>query len=170
MSDIFVGALLVDDTNEGEKEKKEEKTRQRRKARKSPSLDEMNKSVDLGALIDSDDDSDEEDIETARERLGRSMPELGPIVAKQKMSRRRSKEQLSIGEDEEFQYQALGDDPSRHGVEDKTVEDIFTFYSWSTSRQPRDEIENGRRRLRDSVRDDAMNAALESLMKAYNRQ
>jgi hypothetical protein len=44
-------------------------------------------------------------------------------------------------------------------------EDIFTFYSWSTSRQRRSKILKERKKLRDSVREGPLLASYEALMR-----
>ena len=90
-----------------------------------------------------------------------SMPamELGPLIAHHKMNRRKSRDKLVIGENQVYQ--------AEEKQSQEEADDIFTFYTWSASRQPRDEIEKERRRLRDSVRDQAMVAVFENYMKAY---
>jgi hypothetical protein len=95
---------------------------------------------------------------SAHDRMGMSMPamslkvmELGALVQQQKAQKKFSKT-LS---------------PSKNGadnVEDKE-EDIFTFYSWSTSRQPRSKILEERKKLRDSVREGPLLASYEALMR-----
>jgi hypothetical protein len=123
--------------------------------------DHSNVSIDLAK-------SNEPKESNAHYRMGMSMPQLmasqaldvGTIVAKNKMRRRRSRERgdaLVLPEEDIF----------APPPEEKEEEDIFTFYTWSTSRQPRENIEKERQRLRDSVRDDVMRSAYENFMKVY---
>jgi hypothetical protein len=98
---------------------------------------------------------------SAHDRMGMSMPsmslkvmELGALVQQQKAQKTLSKttsmstSENNHAEDEEYKE-----------------EDIFTFYSWSTSRQPRSKILKERKKLRDSVREGALLASYEALMR-----
>jgi hypothetical protein len=50
-------------------------------------------------------------------------------------------------------------------VPKKEEEDIFTFYSWSTSRQPRDKILEQRKKFRDAIRQGPLLTSFQSLVR-----
>lgn len=99
------------------------------------------------------------DPSSAHDRMGMSMPstsdevmELNALVLQRQEANTGLSKTMNVPEK----------DP---GNGEDTEEDIFTFYSWSTSRQPRSKILKERKKLRDSVREGPLLASYEALMR-----
>jgi hypothetical protein len=98
-------------------------------------------------------DSDQVDP-NAHDRMGMSMPGMSEKVMELSALVQQQKAQKILSKTE---------NDTENG-EDKG-EDIFTFYSWSTSRQRRSKILKERKKLRDSVREGPLLASYEALMR-----
>jgi hypothetical protein len=116
-------------------------------------------SIHVSDLLAGGGSDNEDKKQSSRSRLAKSMSQiptskasdLGSILAQQKAQKLLSRSSMSsIDCDEELE---------------DTQEDIFSFYSWSTSRQPRNKIKKERKRLNDSIRHGALLAAYESFVR-----
>lgn len=103
-------------------------------------------------------DNHQVDPSNAHDRMGMSMPAMSPEVMDLSalMQQQRAQKRLSG---------SMFASENDAGNKEDEEEDIFTFYSWSTSRQPRSKILEERKKLRDSVREGPLLASYEALMK-----
>jgi hypothetical protein len=120
----------------------------------------------LGDMM-SDDEDDTPKRPHHGGRLGRSMgdipafkaSDLGSLLAQQKEQKRLSRETGASGDGGGASVLVADE-----GVDDNQ-EDIFSYYSWSTSRQARNKIQKERKLLSDALRQGAFLAAYESFVR-----
>jgi hypothetical protein len=83
-------------------------------------------------------------------RVGKGVLSLGSSLAAQRR---------------EFELEVLRRGVSESDAYGDNEEDVFTFYAWSSSRQPRPNIQRERKLLRDSVRQGAVEATKDGFVR-----
>lgn len=107
----------------------------------------------LGETVELDEEgSDGRNQDSARpsRRPGKGVPPLQSLAARRR----------------EFEFELLRRGlPEAEAFGDGNEEDVFTFYAWSASRQPRPKIERERKLLRDTVRQGVVETTKDALVR-----